>query len=391
VVGLRQRDSAQHDDRARDRAAGDRRAVVAVEQRGEQDPGEDRELPDAGQQPAGAGGDRERERRVEQPEADRAPAEPRQRARAERRDHGRDAAARRDDRGEQRQRHEVAQARRPLPRPAADLHAAVEHERGREQQRRQQPDAHRGQERHPRAGRRRGARRSRARRSGGGEDRAAEHRRKLAQVRCSAMASREPAYRRLAVDERRRRLLELGAELFSRHTYAELSMSAIAREAGISKALLYHYFPSKQAYFAATLRQQAEELAARTATDPSRPPAEQLTGALDAFLRWVEENAAGYAKLLEGASTHAEVRDLVDQVRAVTAARILGGLSPGAPPAPALRAAVHGWLWFMDGAITDWLAHRDMERDRLLGLLLGTLYGAVTASGVRPEALSRPA
>src|SRR5919109_3902304 len=116
------------------------------------------------------------------------------------------------------------------------------------------------------------------------------------------MAPREPAYRRLAVDERRRRLLDLGVELFSRHTYAELSMSAIAREAGISKALLYHYFPSKQAYFVATLRQQAEELAERTATDPSRPPAEQLMGALDAFLRWVEENAAGYAKLLEGAS-----------------------------------------------------------------------------------------
>jgi AcrR family transcriptional regulator len=202
------------------------------------------------------------------------------------------------------------------------------------------------------------------------------------------MAVREPAYQRLAVDERRRRLLELGVELFSRHTYAELSMSAIAREAGISKALLYHYFPSKQAYFVATLRQQAEELAKRTATDPSQRPTEQLMRALDAFLGWVEENAEGYAKLLEGASTHAEVRELVDQVRSVTADRILDGLSPGEPPAPALRAAVRGWLWFMDGAITDWLEYRDMDRDQLLGLLLGTLYGAITASGERPEALS---
>ena len=54
------------------------------------------------------------------------------------------------------------------------------------------------------------------------------------------------------------------------------------------------------------------------------------------------------------------------------------------PAAPALRAAVHGWLWFMDGALSDWLEHRDMDRDRLLGLLLGTLVGAVTASGERP-------
>ena len=190
-----------------------------------------------------------------------------------------------------------------------------------------------------------------------------------------------PAYQRLDVDERRRRLLDLGKDLFARHTYAELSMAAIAREAGISKALLYHYFPSKQAYFVATLEQQAEELAQRIAVDPELPAPEQLMRALDAFLGWVEENSVGYAKLLEGASTHAEVRDLVEQVRGATAERILAGLSPDAPPPPALRAAVNGWLWFMDGALTDWLAHRDIERPQLLGLLLGTLMGAVTASG----------
>jgi AcrR family transcriptional regulator len=195
------------------------------------------------------------------------------------------------------------------------------------------------------------------------------------------MAARAPAYQRLQVDERRRRLLELGAELFTRHTYADLSMAAIAREAGISKALLYHYFPSKQAYFVATLEQQAEELSQLIAIDPSLPPAEQLTRALDAFLGWVEENAEGYGKLLEGATTHAEVRELVDQVRAGTAERILAGLLPDGPPPPPLRAAVHGWLWFMDGALVDWLRYRDIERPQLLGLLLGTLFGALTASG----------
>ena len=196
------------------------------------------------------------------------------------------------------------------------------------------------------------------------------------------MPERAPAYKRLAVDERRRRLLELGKELFTRHTYADLSMAAIARQAGISKALLYHYFPSKQAYFVATLEQQAEELAKRLDVDPALPPAIQLMGALESFLMWIEENAEGYARLLEGGTTHAEVRELVEQVRATTAERILAGLKPpDGPTRPALRAAVNGWLWFMDGAITDWLAHRDITRDQLLGLLLGTLYGAVTASG----------
>ena len=54
-----------------------------------------------------------------------------------------------------------------------------------------------------------------------------------------------PAYSRLDVDERRRQLLEAGARLFTEHHYDELTMSQIAAETGVSKGLLYHYFPSK--------------------------------------------------------------------------------------------------------------------------------------------------
>ena len=81
-----------------------------------------------------------------------------------------------------------------------------------------------------------------------------------------------PAYRRLDVDERRAQLIALGERLFTTATYSELSMARIAREAGISKALLYHYFPSKQAYFEATLQAAAEELMARTEPDAALPP-----------------------------------------------------------------------------------------------------------------------
>jgi AcrR family transcriptional regulator len=190
----------------------------------------------------------------------------------------------------------------------------------------------------------------------------------------------QPAYTRLAVDERRRRLLELGADLFARHSYDELSMARIAKAAGISKALLYHYFPSKQAYFAATLEQAAAELAETVTPDPSLPPVEQLAASLDAYLDWVERHAGAYSKLIQSVGAVPQVRELVERVRDATADRILAGIAPG-PPAPPLRAAVRGWLWFMDGAVLDWLEHRDMDRDQVHALLLGTLLGAVTASG----------
>ena len=189
-----------------------------------------------------------------------------------------------------------------------------------------------------------------------------------------------PAYSRLQVDERRRQLLELGARLFATHSYAELSMARIAREAGISKALLYHYFPSKQEYFVATLATGAEELRRRIEPDPDLPPAEALPAALDAYLAWIDENAEAYAKLLQSTATVPEVRELVEGVRTATVERILAGIGTSEPAA---RTAVRGWLWFMDGACLDWIAHRDLDRAELHGLLLGTLAGALVAAGVR--------
>jgi AcrR family transcriptional regulator len=189
----------------------------------------------------------------------------------------------------------------------------------------------------------------------------------------------DPAYRRLQRDERRELLLSRATELFARHGYEGLSMSQLAREANISKALLYHYFPSKRRLFEATLAEGAEELRQRTEPDPGRPPAEQLATTLDAFLRWVQERPAAYATLLESAGA-SEVREIMAEVRSTTATRILNGLGPDGRR-PATRAAVHGWLGFLDGAILDWIAHDDLTREELHGMLLGTFAGALIASG----------
>lgn len=191
-----------------------------------------------------------------------------------------------------------------------------------------------------------------------------------------------PAYRRLDVDERRAQLIALGERLFTSFAYSELSMARIAREAGISKALLYHYFPSKRAYFEATLQAAAEQLAADTEPDPTLPPQQQLERSLDAYLAWIDDHAEAYNKLIITAGEVAEVRAMVEAVRARTAERILAGiLGDGAPVPPGARAAVRGWLWFMDGACLDWIAHRDLSRDQVRGLLIGTLVGALMASG----------
>jgi AcrR family transcriptional regulator len=188
----------------------------------------------------------------------------------------------------------------------------------------------------------------------------------------------EPAYRRLQRDERRELLLARATELFAQKGYEGLSMSGLAREANISKALLYHYFPSKQRLFQAALQEGAEELRARTEPDPGRPPAEQLATTLDAFLRWVQERPTAYVTLLQSGA--AEVREIVAEVHETTASRIITGLGKEGER-PATRAAVHGWLGFLDAAILDWIAHGDLSREELHGMLLGAFAGALIASG----------
>jgi AcrR family transcriptional regulator len=185
------------------------------------------------------------------------------------------------------------------------------------------------------------------------------------------------AYIRLHNDERRRRLVELGVDVFTRHAFDEVSMAQIAREAGISKALLYHYFPSKRAFFVATLSQGAEELRAAIEPVGDLPPLEALTTSIGAYLAWIDAHGESYRKTLQSAGSVPEVRTLVEGLRQETAGRIIDGLGI-VDPAP--RTAVHGWLWFMDGACLHWLDHRDMDVDALRDLLLAALLATVSAT-----------
>jgi AcrR family transcriptional regulator len=204
----------------------------------------------------------------------------------------------------------------------------------------------------------------------------------VGQQRCTLEDVARRTYQRLEVDERRRQLVARATDLFGEHGYDELSMARIARESGISKPLLYHYFPSKRALFAAALEQAAGELRAVTEPDPDAPPIEQLSASLLAFLDWVGAHRTGYAKLLRSLAV-AEVREIVDAVRAGTTQRILDGLGPEhGGDRPAARAAVSGWLWSIDGASLAWIeGELDLTAAELRDVLLGALGGALLAAG----------
>jgi AcrR family transcriptional regulator len=54
--------------------------------------------------------------------------------------------------------------------------------------------------------------------------------------------------------------------MFSERSYDEVSIDDLARSAGISKGLLYHYFPTKRDFYVAALNQSSSDLLAQTLT-----------------------------------------------------------------------------------------------------------------------------
>lgn len=203
-----------------------------------------------------------------------------------------------------------------------------------------------------------------------------------------ARSAREPARStrsRLNVDERRAQLLSLGLELFSGRTYDEISIDEIAKAAGISKGLLYHYFPSKRDYYVETVRFSADRLI-RTIEEEAEgvkgTSFERLIAGLDTYLGYVEKHARGYATLVRsGIGADPEVGAIVEQTRQLFAQRVIEGMSIS-EPSPLLRTAMRGWVGSVEAASLDWLDHGDLERAPLRDLLAQTLLHTVRAAGV---------
>src|SRR4051812_39543594 len=104
---------------------------------------------------------------------------------------------------------------------------------------------------------------------------------------------------RLPLDERRAQLLEVGQKMFAERPYDEVAIEEVAAAVGISKGLLYHYFPSKRDFYVEIVRQAAAELLRRT--EPGEIPSiEDLRTRFLIYFNYVEENSVAYKTVLRG-------------------------------------------------------------------------------------------
>jgi AcrR family transcriptional regulator len=196
-----------------------------------------------------------------------------------------------------------------------------------------------------------------------------------------AAASVDPPRARLEVEERRRQLLTLGMELFSQRTYDDVSIDELAQEAGISKGLLYHYFPSKRHLYVETVREAARQLLERTATPETMDPVERLRAGLDAYVDYVARHGKPYQSLLRsGVGADEEVTKIVDATRDAFCARLVEA-APDDARGPLVRVALRGWVGFVESATLEWLDQkRKIDRTALRDVMMKVLLEAVSAA-----------
>ncbi|HJL16357.1 MAG TPA: TetR/AcrR family transcriptional regulator [Sandaracinaceae bacterium LLY-WYZ-13_1] len=196
-----------------------------------------------------------------------------------------------------------------------------------------------------------------------------------------------PARSRLQVDERRAQLLELGLRLFSERAYDEVSIDDIAREAGVSKGLLYHYFGGKRAFYVACVDAAAAALVERTEPTHELSEPDRARRGLEAYLDFVEERAGAYGALMRSGIGHdPEVAAILEGARRAIVDRMLEGMGVR-PPRPLVRLAARSWIGQVEAACLEWLERRDVPREALIRLLLGALYGTLsTVKLLDPEA-----
>jgi AcrR family transcriptional regulator len=179
-------------------------------------------------------------------------------------------------------------------------------------------------------------------------------------------------------DERRRQLLGLGAQLFASTAYEDVHIETVAEMAQVSRGLLYHYFPTKRAFFVELLTRASAQLMTATAPDPDLPMTAHLNRGIEAYLDHCATHRFAAQAIHRGsASGDPQVQELIARNTAQQAARIVSVLVPDGDPPALLRIAVSSWILFLRTACQEWLAAPGVARDDVRDVCAAALAGAI--------------
>lgn len=203
--------------------------------------------------------------------------------------------------------------------------------------------------------------------------------------------------RRLTPEERRAELLEFGTQLFGERHYDDVRMDEVAEQAGVSRALLYRYFPDKRSFYTAVMQAEYDRLYDATISldmDPTLSGFERLRRTLLVYLHYQEEHP--YApvtvfRMIDSADPtvaaieQQEYDKQTDRIMAVVEHVAGDELTPDL--VTALRVVIRAWLTFNQELARQRAINPDLDVDWLADTSAHAMIDAVRRVPNIPKAV----
>ena len=181
--------------------------------------------------------------------------------------------------------------------------------------------------------------------------------------------------RRQEPADRRRALLAQATAIARAEGLEPLTADHLARTAGTSKALVFHYFGSVRGLRLAVLEDEVAELLLATAPQPDLEPVERPGVLLVAFLDHVRLRRRIWLGVWRGPLVgDDDARALLEAARLAFVDRMVSIASAdGQPTTPRLALLARGWVALVEEVAAGWVSGAQLSRDEVASLLLASL------------------
>ncbi|MBM7514202.1 AcrR family transcriptional regulator [Nocardioides cavernae] len=182
--------------------------------------------------------------------------------------------------------------------------------------------------------------------------------------------------RRLSADERRRQLVAIGLAKIVETPIQDLAMDDIATEAGISRGLLFHYFPTKTDFYLACIAAAGRRMLRTTAPDEGATGEEQVETVTRLMIEQIERRRGFYLALVHGHGVaDPRVSEVMDSVRDGSTERVMSAIDVP----EARRDVVRAWWAYTEDRALTWSAVPTGERPVPLSRLVEECVAALHA------------
>ncbi|MFT4263413.1 MAG: TetR/AcrR family transcriptional regulator [Nocardioides sp.] len=154
----------------------------------------------------------------------------------------------------------------------------------------------------------------------------------------------------MSSEDRRRQLLGIGLRMLVERPIQDLSIDAVAAEAGISRGLLFHYFPTKTDYYDAVIGAALRRVVRNVSPDEGAEPEEALRQFVGRFFAQIERRREFYLALVFGNGAISLGGEGVDSHRMAIARRVAAALGLADDRLP----VVHAWSAYVEDRALQW-------------------------------------